>query len=138
MNVVLWILQVLLALLFMWAGAFKLWLPAASLLQAQQAVPNAIVLPPLFLKFIGLCEVLGALGLVLPGVFKTRQPLIPLAAVGLLIIMIGAIVIGFMQGDFSAALPAIISALLLAFVAYGRSRIVPLGGNELSNHRFGI
>ncbi len=128
MNVVLWIIQVLLALLFVWAGAFKLWLPATSLLQAQQAVPNAIVLPPLFLKFIGLCELLGGFGLILPGVFKTRQQLIPLAAVGLLIIMIGAIVISFMQGGFGTALPALVSALLLAFVAYGRSRIAPLGG----------
>ena len=121
MNILLWILQVLLALLFLFAGGLKLWLPMSAL--AQQASPNQIMMPPMFLKFIGLCEVLGALGLLLPGAFKKHQRLIPLAAVGLLIIMIGAIVIGFMQSGFKDALFPLVTALLLAFIAYGRWRV---------------
>jgi DoxX-like family len=127
MNVVLWILQVLLALLFVFAGGLKLWMPINALVQAQEAQPNAIVMSPWFLKFIGLCELFGGFGLVLPAVFKRNYGLIPLAAVGLLIIMIGALVISFMQGGFTAAVVPLVTVLLLAFVAYGRWRVRPLG-----------
>lgn len=85
MNVILWILQVLLALLFIWAGGFKLVVPLSVLAQPQ---PGQVALPGMFLKFIGLCELLGGFGLVLPGIFRTRQYLIPLAAAGLLIIIV--------------------------------------------------
>ncbi len=96
MNVVLWILQVLLALLFLFAGGTKLIMPLDVLL--QQGSPNQVMLPGWFIRFIGVCEVLGALGLVLPGVFKTRQYLTPLAALGLAVIMVGAVVVT-MMGD---------------------------------------
>jgi len=128
MNVVLWIFQVLLGLLFVFAGVMKLWIPGSELEQAQRAVPNAMVFPALFLKFIGLCEVLGGFGLVLPGVFKTRQKLIPLAAVGLLIIIIGAIVVSFLQGGVKLAVTPLVTALLLLFIAYGRWHVGAGGG----------
>jgi uncharacterized membrane protein len=125
MNVILWILQILLAMLFLFAGGLKLWVPASELAQAQQAVPNAVALSPWFLKFIGLCEVLGALGLVLPQVSQRNKRLVPLAALGLLIIMIGAVVIGFMQSGFRDALLPLVTGLLLAFIAYGRREVRP-------------
>ena len=125
MNVILWILQVLLGLLFIWAGGFKLVMPASEL--AAQAATGGTALPGMFLKFIGLCELLGGFGLILPGVFKTRQYLIPLAALGLLIIMIGAIVFVLMNGDVATAVTNVVISLMLAFVAYGRSRLRPLG-----------
>lgn len=125
MNVILWILQVLLALLFIWAGGFKLVVPASVL--AAQSPPGQMVFPGMFLKFIGLCELLGGFGLVLPGIFKTKQHLIPLAAVGLLIIMIGATVVVLMGGNVGVAVSNVVIALLLAFVAYGRWRLKPLG-----------
>lgn len=123
MNVILWILQILLAILFVVGGVPKLILPASML---QPPSPNAIVFPVSFLRFIGVCEVLGGLGLVLPGVFKTRQYLIPLAAVGLLIIVIGATVTTVMSGGGVMASIPLVCALLLAFVAYGRWRLRPL------------
>src|SRR5687767_15747196 len=89
MNIALWIIQILLALLFLFAGGTKLVLPAETL-QAMGS-PNQIMLPGLLLKFIGLCEVLGALGLILPGLLHKRPSLTPLAAAGLVIIMIGAV-----------------------------------------------
>ena len=124
MNVILWILQILLAILFVIAGVPKLILPA-SMLQPQS--PGAIEFPILFLRFIGVCELLGGLGLVLPAVFKRSQNLVPLAAVGLLIIMIGAAVTTVMSGGGLMALIPLLFALLLAFVAYGRSRLLPHG-----------
>jgi len=123
MNILLWILQILLAMLFLFAGGTKLVLPIQML--TDMGSPNAIVLPGLFIRFIGVCEVLGALGLVLPGVFKTRQYLTPLAAVGLMIIMIGAMVVTAMGDGLKMALIPFVYLLLLGFIAYGRWRLRP-------------
>ncbi|HEX6043860.1 MAG TPA: DoxX family protein [Pyrinomonadaceae bacterium] len=125
MNVILWILQVLFALLFIWAGGFKLVVPASVM--AAQTPPGQIALSGAFLKFIGLCELVGGFGLILPGIFKTKQYLIPLAALGLLIIMIGATVVVLTGGNVAVAVSNTVIALLLAFVAYGRWRLKPLG-----------
>ena len=118
MNVVLWILQVLLALLFLFAGGTKLIMPLDVLL--QQGSPNQVMLPGWFIRFIGVCEVLGALGLILPGVFKTRQYLTPLAALGLAVIMIGAVIVTIMGDGVLPAIIPFVFFLLLLFVAYGR------------------
>ncbi|HEU4713977.1 MAG TPA: DoxX family protein [Pyrinomonadaceae bacterium] len=123
MNILLWVLQILLAMLFLFAGGTKLVLPIQML--TDMGSPNAIVLPGLFIRFIGVCEVLGALGLVLPGVFKTRQYLTPLAAVGLMIIMIGAMVVTAMGDGLKMALIPFVYLLLLGFIAYGRWRLRP-------------
>ena len=122
MNVILWILQILLAILFVLGGVPKLILPASML---KPTAPEAIQFPVLFLRFIGVCELLGGLGLVLPAVFKKRQSLVPLAAVGLLIIMIGATVTTAMSGGGVMTSIPLVTGLLLAFVAYGRSRLLP-------------
>jgi len=119
MNILLWIIQGLLALAFLFAGGTKLILPAEVLM--SMGPPNqAVVFSGWFLKFIGLCEVLGALGLILPGLLRRRQELTALAALGLLIIMIGAVVVSFMNGGFTAAISPLVFALLCAFVAYSR------------------
>lgn len=125
MNVLLWILQVLLALLFLVAGVPKLVLPISTLTAA--ASPNAIVLPGWFIRFIGVCEVLGALGLILPGLLKTRQYLTPLAALGLAIIMAGAVVVSIMGDGVQLAVIPFVSLLLLLFIAYARWRVQPHG-----------
>ena len=118
MNVALWIAQVLLAALFLFAGGMKLVLPLAQL---QGPVP----MPGAFVRFIGVCEVLGALGLILPGLLGVRPGLTPLAAAGLVIIMIGATVIGFKIGGVGPALIPLVTGLVAAFVAYGRWRLAP-------------
>src|SRR2546422_11691793 len=102
MNVVLWIVQVLLALLFLFAGGTKLVLPIEVL--TSMGSPNQVHLPGLLIRFIGVCEVLGALGLILPGLLRIRPGLAPLAAVGLVIIMIGATVITLVGGMVAVAL----------------------------------
>lgn len=118
MNIVLWIIQILLTLLFLFAGGTKLFMSEAAL--KQMAPPNSIVLPILLLRFIGLCEVLGALGLILPGLTRIRRGLTPLAACGLLIIMIGAVVTTVMGLGAAAAITPLVAGVLCAVVAYGR------------------
>jgi uncharacterized membrane protein YphA (DoxX/SURF4 family) len=125
MNIVLWILQVLLALLFLFAGGTKLVLSTETL--TQMGSPNQIVMPVWFIRFIGVVEVLGALGLILPGVFKTRQNLTTLAAVGLAIVMVGAVVLTIMGDGVFMAITPFVTLLLLLFVTYGRPRVRPLG-----------
>lgn len=121
MNIVLWIIQILLALLFLFSGLTKL-LPILTM----PPPPPGVWMPPMwFLKFIGLCELLGALGLVLPGLFRRQQYLTVLAAIGLLIIMIGAVAVTVSMGIGAAVLP-LITGILCAFVAYGRSKLSPL------------
>src|SRR5678809_1471240 len=91
MNILLWIIQILLALLFLFAGGSKFWFTIEEM--RKMGSPNQVLLPGLFIRFIGVCEILGALGLVLPGLLRIQPGLTPLAAVGLLIIMIGAVIV---------------------------------------------
>jgi len=119
MKYILWILQILLALVFLFAGTAKLLMPTQAL--EEQAHMSGV-----FLKAISVAEILGALGLVLPGLFRTRQGLTPLAALGLLIIMIGATVVTLrIPSQASLAFFPAIIGILAAFVAYGRWRLVP-------------
>jgi uncharacterized membrane protein YphA (DoxX/SURF4 family) len=126
MNIALWIVQVLLALLFLFAGGTKLVLSLEVL--KSMGSPNQILLPGLLLRFIGVCEVLGALGLILPGLLRTRPGLTSLAAVGLLIIMIGATALTFAGDGVMPALFPLVVGILAAFVADGRWRLAPHRG----------
>ena len=118
MNIVLWIVQVLLALLFLFAGGTKLLLPIDVL--TSMGSPNQVHLPGSFIRFIGVCEVLGALGLILPGLLRKQRGLTPQSAVGLVIIMIGAVVLTIIGDGVGAAVVPLVTGLLAAFVAYGR------------------
>jgi uncharacterized membrane protein YphA (DoxX/SURF4 family) len=122
MTYALWIIQSLLAALFLFAGGTKLILPLDVL--TSMGSPNQIALPGWFVRFIGVVEVLGALGLILPGLLRIRPGLTPLAAAGLVIIMIGATVLTLAGGDVAPALIPLAVGLLSAFVAYGRWRFV--------------
>ena len=123
MNILLWIIQILLALLFLAAGVSKLVIPADVLMQS--APPGSTQFSPLFLKFIGLVETLGGLGLILPGVFHKRPGLTSLAAAGLVLVMIGAVAISVKDHGIGAAVVPLVTGLLCAFVAYGRLKLVP-------------
>lgn len=118
MNILLWIIQILLALLFLFAGGLKLAIPADQL-QAQ-APPEAMRFSQWFMTFIGVVEVLGGLGLVLPGIVRKWKGLTVLAALGLTILMIGAVVVSVMGMGAAAGIMPLITGLLCAFVAYGR------------------
>ena len=119
MTYALWIVQSLLAALFLFAGSMKVVLPL-------EQMKGPVELPGLLLRFIGICEVLGAIGLILPGLLRIRPGLTPLAAIGLVIIMIGATVITLAGGLVGPALIPVVVGLLLAFVAYGRRPRTPV------------
>jgi hypothetical protein len=119
----LWIVQGLLAAVFLFAGGMKLVLPLEKL-------AGPVALPGLFMRFIGVAEVLGALGLILPGLLRIRPGLTPLAAAGLVIIMVGATAITLASGELAAALISVVVGLLAAFVAYGRWRLAPHRGSS--------
>lgn len=120
---VLWIIQVLLALLFLFAGGTKLVIPPDVL--ASMGSPNQIPLPGWFVRFIGVMEVLGALGLILPGLLRIKPWLTPLAAAGLVVIMIGATALTVAADGVAAGVVPLVVGLLAAFVAYGRWRLEP-------------
>jgi uncharacterized membrane protein YphA (DoxX/SURF4 family) len=118
MNITLWILQGLLALLFLFAGSMKF-------VMTVEEMTKQMWLPGWFLHFIGVCEVLGGLGLILPWLTHIRPRLTPLAATGLAMIMVGATVITLMIMDIASALIPLVVGILAAFVAYGRWRLTP-------------
>jgi uncharacterized membrane protein YphA (DoxX/SURF4 family) len=114
-SAVLWVVQTVLALLFLFAGVMKLVTPI-ELLLAQMAVP----LPGLFVRFIGVVEVAGALGLIFPALLRVKPFLTPLAACGLALEMVGATTITVIGIGVAPALMPLVVGLLAASVAYGR------------------
>jgi uncharacterized membrane protein YphA (DoxX/SURF4 family) len=120
MNIALWIAQALLAAIFLFAGGMKLVLPIEEMTK-QMPIP----LPGWFLRFTGIVEVLGAIGVILPWLLRIRPGLTPLAAAGLVIVMIGATVYTLAAGDFASAPIPLVVGILAAFVAYGRWRLTP-------------
>jgi len=118
-NVTLWVIQILLALLFLFSGCMKFIIPI-------EEMTKQVALPAAFLRFIGVAEILGALGLLLPGLLRIRTMLTPLAASGLTVIVVGATVLMLEYVGIAQAAPPFVTALLTAFVAYGRWRLAPL------------
>src|SRR6266508_6982630 len=106
----LWTVQILLAALFVFSGVFKLITPIEDM-------PMPFPLPAVFVRFIGTCEVLGALGLVLPGLLRIRQILTPMAAAGLVVLMVGAAMFTPPDQPATVLLPVVVG-LLAAIVAY--------------------
>jgi uncharacterized membrane protein len=119
-SLLLWIVQGLLALFFALAsGAPKLLLP-------MEMIPMPLPLPEAFVRFIGTAEVLGALGLILPGLTHIRTSLTPLAALGLVVVAVSATAYQLAAGQPGNAVFALVIALLAGFVGYGRWRLAPL------------
>ena len=112
----LWSLQVLLALLFLFAGSMKLLTPI-DVMKAQMSLP----LPDWFISFSGIAECAGALGLILPGLLRIKRGLTPIAACGLVLVMIGATTLTMLT---AGVLPALFPALVgLLCVLIARARV---------------
>lgn len=116
-SVGLWTAQGVLAALFLFAGVMKFVMPVEEMVK-QTSLPGA------FFHFIGVAEVLGAIGLVVPALLRIRPLLTPVAASGLVIIMAGATVLSVPMG--AVALFPLFAGVLAAFVAYGRLRLKPI------------
>ena len=113
MTYALWIVQGLLALIFLFTGGIKLVMPL-------EVLTKQMALPGVFVRFLGVAEALGAFGLILPGLLRIRPGLTPLAAGGLVIIMIGATVFTVASSGVALALIPLVVGFLLTFVVCGR------------------
>ena len=123
MKIALWLIQILLALVFFMAGLGKVSTPYNELAQQMAWVADA---SPGLVVFIGVAEIAGALGLILPAITRILPWLTPLAAAGLSVIMILASGLHLIRGEFGNIIANLIILALAAFVAYGRWKLVPI------------
>jgi len=119
MNIVLWVLQVLLAVAFFAHGWIFLF-PSAEMAELMKPIPLGLR------YFLGVAEVLAAVGLTLPGITRIQPRLVSWAAAGLLPIMLGATVFHIQRGEISSAITTAILFVLLTFVAYMRWKVKPI------------
>jgi putative oxidoreductase len=122
LHIFLWVAQVMLALVFGFAGAMKLLTPVAELAKNGAWMQDWWPL----IRFIGISEVAGALGMLLPGLSRIKPKLTSLAAVGLFTIMVLATGFHLVRGEANHAPMTIILGALAAFVAWGRHRKAPI------------
>ncbi len=120
MNVALWVLQGLLAVAFLLHGCLLLFPPANMVEQMNAAIPRA------FQIFLGVAEVSAAIGLTLPGITRIWPRLVPLAAAGLMIVMVGATVLHLKRVEYSSAATTAVLLVALTFVAYMRWKVKPI------------
>jgi len=126
MNALLWVLQVLLAVAFLAHGLLFLFPPAALVEQMNAAIPRA------FQLFLGVAEILAAVGLTLPGVTRIYPWLVSCAAAGIMIVMISATMFHIMRGEVSSAITTAVLLLIATCVAYMRWRVLPIRSRTLS------
>lgn len=122
-HILLWIAQVLLSITLIWAAYLKL---AQPIEQLKAMWPWTGDVPPALVRFTGVIDLLGALGVLLPSLFRFKPLLTPLAAIGIVLLMISASVFHIYRGEASQIGFNIVFGLIAAFVAYGRSRLVPI------------
>jgi hypothetical protein len=120
MNITLWVVQVLLAAAFLAHGVMFLF-PPADLIEVMNAT-----IPPAFRLFLGVAEVAAAVGLTLPGITRIQPWLVPAAAAGLIIVMIGATILHIARSEFSSALITALLLVMATFVAYMRWKVMPI------------
>lgn len=123
MNTALWIVQALLALIFLMVGAMKLIMPKEK---AAERMPFVEEITQGQLRTIGILEILGAIGLILPGLTGILPLLTSLAAVGLALTMIGAMVVHYRRKEYGNIIGNVVLFAMALFVAYGRFVVVPL------------
>ncbi len=120
MNIALWVLQVLLALAFLAHGVMLLNPPAELLVLMNQIMSTA------FRLFLGVAEVLAAVGLTLPGITRIMPWLVPCAAAGVMIVMISATILHLSRGEITSAITTVILLILSTYVAYMRWKVKPI------------
>ncbi len=123
LNVTLWVVQVLLAAVFLMAGLTKLSQPIGTL---ATSLPWVTSVPELLVRFIGAAELAGALGLVLPSLTRIRPRLTVLAALGLTVVMLLAAGFHASRGELAMLPMNLAIGLVAAFVAWGRGRAAPI------------
>ncbi len=133
LNILLWIAQIILAIMFFIAGAIKATQPIEKL--AIQ-LPWATQVSAELVRFIGVSELLGAIGVILPALLRIKPNLTPLAGSGLALIMLFASVFHLLRGEILALPMTIVLGLIALFVAWGRFRKRPIKGRDSAgNHK---
>lgn len=120
MGIVLWVVQFLLAAAFL-AHGWLLLAPPASMIEQMNAT-----MAPWFRIFLGVAEVLAAVGLTLPGITRIQPWWVPCAAAGIMIVMISATIFHVVRGELSSAVVTLILLALATFVAYMRWKVMPI------------
>jgi len=120
MKILLWVLQVLLAVVFLAHGGLLLFPPADLVAQMNASMR------PAFRMFIGVAEVVAAFGLIVPGVTRIQPWWVPSAAAGLMIVMISATVFHIARGEWSSAITTAVLLVVVTFVAYMRWKVNPI------------
>jgi putative oxidoreductase len=120
LRIALWILQILMAALFLWHGLFLLAPPAEMLAMIDASMGQALRL------FVGAAEVLAAIGLVLPALTRILPQLTAWAAVGLMPIMAGASVLHILRDETSSAVSTAVIFVLVTLIAVGRAKLAPI------------
>jgi uncharacterized membrane protein YphA (DoxX/SURF4 family) len=118
MNIVLWVVAGVLAAAFLAAGLMKALRPADQLVKSGLAWVEDF--SPRTVRLIGVLEVLAAVGLILPAALDIAPIFVPLAALGLVLMMIGAVIVHVRRKEYQAIAPSAVLLLLSAFVAWGR------------------
>jgi hypothetical protein len=125
LNIILWVTQALLAATLIWAAAMKLFQPIEKL---SAMWPWAGQVPVALVKFTGIIDLLGALGLLLPALLRIRPKLTPIVAVAIIVLMVCAGIFHTARGEASVIGVNIIFALMATFIAWGRfskARVLP-------------
>jgi hypothetical protein len=120
MNILLWVLQALLAAAFLAHGLLLLMPPAEIAAQMTAELPRS------FWVFLGVAEVAAAVGITLPGVTRILPWLVPAAAAGIMFVMVSATIWHVMRGEISSAVVTLVLLVMATFVAYMRWRVHPL------------
>ena len=123
LNISLWVVQLLLMAVFVLTGFVKVFQPIGVLAETYRWIGVA---PPLFVRFVGICELLAAAGLLGPAALRVMPRLTVFAAMGIILLMVGAIVTHVLLGPWSTIIVNLMLLSLAAFVAYGRSILVPV------------
>ncbi|HLX41243.1 MAG TPA: DoxX family protein [Ktedonobacteraceae bacterium] len=123
MNIALWVVQILLALAFLMAGGMKVSQPMEKLKKAMSWTSHTTVGT---VRLVGILEILGALGLILPAVTGILPWLTPVAAIGLVLTMIGAAIVHIRLKEFAGLGAPLVLFLLALFIVYGRFMLSPL------------
>ncbi len=126
MNMVLWVLQALLALAFFAHGCLLLFPPASIVAQMNASLPRW------FQLFIGIAEILAAVGLTLPGLTRIQPWLVSAAAAGLMIVMICATVFHLARGEVTSAITTIVLLAMATYVAYMRWQVAPIQSRSVA------
>ena len=123
MNVLLWIAQVLISTSLLWAACIKLFQPIEQL---EIMWPWTGDVSSTFVRLTGAIDLLGALGVVLPALFRFKPTLVSIAAIGIVLLMISASIFHICRGEASQIGFNIVFAVIAGFVAYGRWKLVPI------------